>query len=53
VREYWIVNPETFEVFVYTLKDDAYGLPAVADLRSPIPVSIFPGLSLRVRPEDL
>ncbi len=53
VREYWIVNPETLEVFLYTLNDGRYGLPSVADLRGPVPVGIFPGLSLRVRPEDL
>ncbi len=53
VREYWIVNPETFEVFIYCLKDGEYCLPAVADLRGPVSVSIFPGLALRVRPEDL
>lgn len=53
VREYWIVNPETFELFIYTLKNDAYGLPSVADLREPVPVSVFPGLALKVRPEDL
>lgn len=53
VREYWIVNPETLEVFIYTLKNGAYGLPSVADLKEPIPTTIFPGLSLKVRPEDL
>jgi len=53
IREYWIVNPETLEVFMYVLKGDAYGLPSVADLRGPVPVSIFPGLALKVRPEDL
>jgi len=53
VREYWIVNPETLEVFMYTLKGDAYGLPSVADLREPAPVALFPGLALKVRPEDL
>ncbi len=53
VREYWIVNPETLEVFIYAYKKGAYGLPSVADLREPVAVSIFPGLSLKVRPEDL
>ncbi len=54
VGEYWIINPDTFEVFIYTLKDDGqYGLPAVADLRQGAEVSIFAGLRLTVRPEDL
>jgi Uma2 family endonuclease len=53
VREYWIVNPDTFEVFIYVLKDGSYGLPSVADLRQPVPVSIFTGLVLQARPEDL
>ena len=53
VREYWIVNPDTFEVFIYTLNDGSYGLPRVADLREPVAVSIFPGLSLSVRESDL
>jgi Uma2 family endonuclease len=53
VREFWIVNPNTFETFIYRLKDGAYGLPSVADIRKPITVAIFNGLSLRVRPEDL
>lgn len=54
VGEYWIVNPDTLEVFIYTLKSDrTYGLPAVADLRKSPTVSLFPDLSLTVRPEDL
>lgn len=54
VNEYWIINPDTFEVFVYTLKEDgAYGLPAVADLREGPAVGRFSGLNLLVRPQDL
>jgi len=53
VREYWIINPDTFELFRYTLNAEKYGLPAVADIREPVEVSIFPGLSLKVRSEDL
>ena len=45
VREYWVVNPHTFEVLVYSLKDGVYGLPVPASLNSPIPVGIFPGLA--------
>ncbi|MFA6505320.1 MAG: Uma2 family endonuclease [Treponemataceae bacterium] len=54
VREYWIVNPDTFETFIYTLgSDDAYDLPRSADIRKSVPVSIFPGLVLFIRTEDL
>ena len=53
VREYWIVNPETFELFMYFLEDGWYGLPSVAENREATGVRIFPGLALRVRPEDL
>ena len=53
VREYWVVNPHTFEVLVYSLKDAAYGLPVPASLNSPIPVGIFPGLSLSAKKSEL
>ncbi len=53
VREYWIVNPATFEAFMYFLENSRYGLPSVADIREATPVRIFPGLALRVRPEDV
>ena len=53
VREYWIVNPETLEVFIYRMNEGRYGLPSVADLTLATAVSIFPGLELRVRPESL
>jgi Uma2 family endonuclease len=54
VREYWILNPDTFELFIYTLKEDGtYGLPSVADIRTPVRVNIFEGLALQVREEDL
>lgn len=54
VREYWILNPDTFELFIYTWKEvGTYGLPSVADIRTPVPVGIFDGLELQVREEDL
>jgi Uma2 family endonuclease len=54
VGEYWIVNPDTFEVFMYTLKDNSgYGLPAVADLREGVAVTRFPGLRFQVSPDAL
>ncbi|MFZ4614727.1 MAG: Uma2 family endonuclease [Rectinemataceae bacterium] len=52
VREYWIVNPETFEILQYRSTAGVYGLPSVADLRQPCPVAIFEGLTLKVRAED-
>jgi len=51
VKEYWIVNPETLEVFIYRLKNDRYGLPEPADLRNTTPVSLVPGLELQVKEE--
>ncbi len=53
VREYWIVNPDTLEAFIYTLTEGSYGLPRVADLREPTPSSIFQGLTLKARKADL
>ncbi len=54
VKEYWIINPDTFEVFIYSQKEnETFGLPLVADLRESVPVGIFNGLSLKVRLEDL
>jgi Uma2 family endonuclease len=53
VREYWVVNPNTMETFIYILKDGKYGLPKPASLLQSVPVSLFGGLELRVRPEDL
>ena len=52
VREFWLINPKTFEVMIYTLKDGAYGLPQMASLRNPVPVGIFPGLELKARIEE-
>jgi Uma2 family endonuclease len=58
VREYWIVNPDTFEVHVYRLStpgtldgkaDNAsYGLPQVLDLRQGIEVGVLPGIVIQV-----
>ncbi len=53
VREYWIINPDTFELFAYTLQDGRFPLPAVADLREGFTGVVFPHLTVRVRPEDL
>ncbi|TVR67635.1 MAG: Uma2 family endonuclease, partial [Spirochaetaceae bacterium] len=53
VREYWIANPTTLEVLVYTLKDGRYGLPVPASLLDGVPSEIFPGLVARVRRDEL
>lgn len=53
VREYWVVNPKTLEVFIYSLLGTTYGLPVAADLRNPTAVGIFPGLFLKAHPKDL
>jgi Uma2 family endonuclease len=50
VREYWIVNPDTFEVHIYRLGDGdnaGYSLPKVLDLRQGIEVGVLPGIILR------
>jgi Uma2 family endonuclease len=50
VREYWIVNPDTFEVYVYRLSTDTdagYGLPQVLDLRQGIEVGVLPGITIQ------
>jgi len=56
VREFWLVNPETLEVFIYTLGNQTvknpsspgYGTARTASLEKPVPVSIFPGLELQI-----
>jgi hypothetical protein len=53
VREYWIINPDTFELFAYTLQDGRFPLPAVAELREGFTAVVFPHLTVRVRPADL
>lgn len=54
VKEYWIVNPDTLEAFLYILKSDGlYGLPRVASLAHGVPVETHAGLSLRVTEQDL
>lgn len=57
VREYWIVNPDTYEVQVYRLStpdkvggqaDGAgYGLPQELDLRQGIAVGVLPGITIQ------
>jgi Uma2 family endonuclease len=53
VKEYWIVNPDTLEVWIYLLDQGKYQLPTAANLREPVAVRSFSGLVLQVQPEDL
>lgn len=54
VREYWVVNYSTLEVLVYTLTEDgSYGLPVGQSLKTGASSGLFPGLEIRVNPEDL
>jgi len=53
VKEYWVVNPLTYEVLRYFFREGKFGLAVPADLRNPVEVSLFPDLFLSVKPEDL
>ena len=44
VREYWLINPDTLEVFAYTLRGKAFDTANVYSLKTGVEVSIFPGL---------
>jgi Uma2 family endonuclease len=60
VAEYWLVNPSTLEVFIYRLDpatpaasgQPGYGTARTASLRDAVPVTQFPGLSLRIESLD-
>jgi len=47
VREYWIANPETLEVFRYMLENGRYGIARPALLSEGVEAYIFPGMVLR------
>lgn len=51
VREYWVVNPDTLEVFRYVLEQDRYGLARPAMLTDGAEATIFPGLKVVVTGE--
>lgn len=51
VREYWIANPNTLEVFRYVLQDGRYGLAQPALLTDGAESSLFPGMKIRVAQE--
>lgn len=48
VREYWVANPETLEVFRYVLDQGRYGLPRPAFLNEGAEAAIFQGMTLKV-----
>jgi Uma2 family endonuclease len=48
VREFWLANPETLDVFIYVYGQDGFQPPRAANLRQTVPVSIFPGLDLQI-----
>jgi len=54
VLEYWILNPDTYEVIIYNRKNsETFGLPRVADIRTGVSVSLFEALVLSIRPEEV
>ena len=53
VREYWIANPNTLEVLVYSLLEGKFGLPVPGTLIDGVAVGIFPGLIVRAQLADL
>jgi Uma2 family endonuclease len=46
VREYWLVHPTDRVVTVYTLRDGAYGVPAIHELKEPLAVTVLPELEI-------
>lgn len=51
VREYWVANPDTLEVFRYVLAQGRYGLARPAMLTDGAEATIFPGLKIVVTGE--
>ena len=53
VKEFWLVHPDTREVqiYLYDTLTGRFALPQSASLESAVPVTIFPGLTLRVAPD--
>lgn len=44
VKEYWILNPDTFDLLIYRLAAGRFGAPEGASLRHPVALGLFPGL---------
>jgi len=53
VKEYWIVDPIKKNIFVYTLSDNAYGMPEVYTFNDKIKVNIFDHLEIDFSTMDL
>jgi Uma2 family endonuclease len=47
VREYWMVQPRDKVLFVYTLKDGAYGRPYTQELAGVTPVGVLDGVTIQ------
>lgn len=48
VKEYWILNPDTLDLTIFHLENGHFAAPQGATLKEPVPVKLFPGLSLSV-----
>lgn len=46
VREYWLVHPTDRVVTVYTLRDGAYGVPAIHELKERLAVTVLPEIEI-------
>ena len=46
VREYWLVHPVDRIVTLYTLEDDAYGVPEIRELTGRQAVGVLPGVEI-------
>ena len=53
VREYWIVDPIKKNIFVYTLSDNAYGMPDVYTFNDKVKVNIYDDLEIDFSTIDL
>ncbi|HRP98048.1 MAG TPA: Uma2 family endonuclease [Rhodocyclaceae bacterium] len=46
VREYWLVHPTDRVVTVYALRDGAYGVPAIHELKERLAVTVLPEIEI-------
>ena len=47
VREYWVVDPEKSKTTVYDFENESFA-PIIYPFSSPIPVGIYPGLTITI-----
>lgn len=50
VKEYWVLNPENLDLTIFRGERGQFGAPIGASLKEVVPVSLFPGLVLTLRP---